>query len=147
MRLLLISIFLTALAACSGLPSGGQFAATGKSIGAFVGTDPVNAGFSASIGYKGGTVAYNPQTTGGGDDGDAVEVLIRSHYGTAEDSSSFIQWDGATAEIEAGASAAGGRGGIGLETGMAMGPAATFISCGLANGAGGTNYDCTTLFD
>lgn len=110
------------------------------SIGVTAGTDPASGGLSANLGYKSASLQINPNTTGNGADGADGEQVLSARYGNSEDVRAFLHWDKASAGAESGVS-------IGLGSGVAGGPAAVMVACGLAQAAGGANVDCTGIFD
>jgi len=132
------------LAACAGgelLPHASQVSAKATSLGVTAGTDPASGGLTANIGYKSASLQINPNTTGnGGKDGADTEQILSAHYGNSEDVRAFLHWDKATAEAANGVN-------IGLGSGVAGGPAAVMVACGLAHAAGGAGGDCTEIFD
>lgn len=138
LRLILLLIIPLGLAACGGLPHAGQVSAKATNVGLSAGTDPASGGLSAIIGYKGASLQYNPNSTGDGSEENPEQVLS-GVYGTASDSRSFLHWDDASADVGSGASVA-------LGGGVAGGPAAVMVACGLANAAAGTSSDCLAMF-
>jgi hypothetical protein len=141
---LLAPVVALVLAACTNgelLPHASQVSAKGTSIGVTAGTDPASGGLSANVGYKSASLQINPNTTGnGGKDGTDAEQILSARYGNSEDVRAFMHWDNATAEAADGVTVA-------LGSGVAGGPAAVMVACGLAHAAGGSGGDCTEIFD
>lgn len=128
MKTLIGLTFALLLAGCGGLEHAGQVSAKGTTIGLGVGTDPASGGVQATLGYRNGSLIYNPNSLG--DETELVEGedrLISADRGGQLDSRSIMQWD----DVTAGAGSGDGVS-LGLGSGVATGWAAYIVACGAA---------------